>query len=312
MTFISVPSILAATKYNEFLIDHDATVQSQSRGIKNNYVSALADVLRAHQLENDLEIHLLHRHFLLQEGEAMIHTEIICPLVDIKDGGLPTFSVDIAKAMKCPKAANYHLHPIMWYCAGNNELIPYEYAIASESLSQQRAAVRISSEKLSAFAKEFSALVWEGGLQNLISLKDKSCLAGAEYVAPEFRALFRVPPSIVTLQPGSGVVETGWTINNCSTRSPLTEMNNAITPISLSTDTSPDIPFPEPTDGHVTKTKQTAGGTVATHHVTQRYGEYAFNALEIAPAYTERMWAAVELATIEDWYPIAPIATTVY
>ncbi|KAF8882362.1 hypothetical protein CPB84DRAFT_1750906 [Gymnopilus junonius] len=174
MTFISIPTILAATTYNEFLIDHDATVQLQSRGIKNNYVSTLADVLRTHQLENDLKIHLLHHHFLLQEVEVMIHTEIICPSVNIKDGGLPTFSVNIAKAMKCPKAANYHLHPIMWYCAGNNELIPYEYAIASESLSQQRVAMRISSEKLSAFAKEFSVLVWEGGLQNLILLKDTS------------------------------------------------------------------------------------------------------------------------------------------
>ncbi|TDL13186.1 hypothetical protein BD410DRAFT_847229 [Rickenella mellea] len=199
MPFISVPVILDATVYNGFLVDHDATAQSQIQGIKENHVFALARVLVAHHLENDLEIHLLHRHFILGDGEAMVHWEISCPNPDITNGNPPSVSIDVAKVMRCPEVAGEEFHPVMWFSADKDTLIPYEYAFTAKSSCQRRVVNRASTEKLSAFAKDFSAIVWQAGLENLISLKDKSCLAGAEYVAPDIRALFRVPFSIITI-----------------------------------------------------------------------------------------------------------------
>lgn len=34
------------------------------------------------------------------------------------------------------------------------------------------------------------------GLQDIVSLKDKSCMTGGEYVVPSKRIIFRVPSSI--------------------------------------------------------------------------------------------------------------------
>jgi hypothetical protein len=293
MTFVSEPAILTASAYNKFLIDHDAAAQSEIRELKKDHVTVLARILCAHHLENDLEIHLLHRHFSLNEGEAMVHWEITCPSVDSFDVKLPSLSIDIAKAMKCPGDAGDQLRPIMWYAADSGTLLPYEYAVSRERLYQRRGVSGVSMEKLSEFAKEFSAAVWVVGLENLVSLKDKSCSTGGEYVAPDIRSLFRIPFSAITLQPQSGVTETGWTLNN-TVPTITNQVAHHISP-------SPDIPFPQPTDGHVTQTKQTTGGTVATHHTTTRYGDYAFDPQEVSPVYTDRMWMAAEATQFGSW-----------
>lgn len=69
--------ILSARTYNEFLIDHDAAVQSVAANLKSNHVGKLVNILETHGLGNDLEVHLLHRHFELQEDEAIVHKEIV-------------------------------------------------------------------------------------------------------------------------------------------------------------------------------------------------------------------------------------------
>jgi len=267
MVFTSAIEVLPAVAYNNLPTDHEAKSQSEARDLKTAHVATLIGILRAHKLEGDLEIHLLHRHFQLQDGEAIIHKEIS---LGGKDPDIPGVKIDIAKVMKCPDHLTTFLAPVMWYSAEVEKLVPYEYAI---DLTPQpnRAASKVPTSKLDTFAKDFSAYVWGAGLQNLVSLKDKSCVAGFEYVAPEFQALFKVPNSIVNLQTNSGLIETGWTL-----------------------DSEGKDPFLQSSDTHVTKTRQTTGGTVATYHDVVQSGDHSFDPREISPAYTEQMWAAVE------------------
>ena len=88
--------------------------------------------------------------------------------------------------------------------------------------------------------------MWANGLQNLVSLKDKACHSGLEFIAYESRALFRIPSSVVKLKSDAGLIPTGWTMDGA-------HVNDRII---------------ETTDDHVTRTKQTTGGTVAVSHVT--------------------------------------------
>lgn len=83
----------------------------------------------------------------------------------------------------------------------------------------------------------------------------------------EPRAVFRVPSVHVHLLPGSHCLESGWV--------------------------SPDGKI-QPTDGHVTKTRKTAGGTVA--HISTLLRRLAMTLLILRKSrsnyYTEAMWAA--------------------
>ena len=133
----------------------------------------------------------------------------------------------------------------------------------------------ISPKTWDSLAQEFSAYVYSTGIEDIVSVKDKSCINGGEYVVPSMRVLFRVPTEVVNLQPGSGLLESGWKFDAAM---------------------EPDANLPECADGHVTKTRQTAGGTVAHYHVTMEDGMDAFKAKEVPPLYTNAMWAAAKLA----------------
>lgn len=109
-----------------------------------------------------------------------------------------------------------------------------------------------------------------------MSLKDKACVNGAEYVVPSTRALFRVPIQAVTLNPSDPYIETAWSVDHAS--GPRADPR----------------PMPECTDGHKTVTKATPGGRVAVKHITTRSGEYAIGADELDPVYTTQIWDAVE------------------
>lgn len=90
------------------------------------------------------------------------------------------------------------------------------------------------------------------GLQDIVSLKDKSCMSCGEYLVPSKRIIFRVPSSIINLQAGSGLMETEWNSTVPGLDGPLL--------------------LPECTDGHVTKMRETSGGTVAQSHITEEDG----------------------------------------
>lgn len=109
-------------------------------------------------------------------------------------------------------------------------------------------------------------------IADLVSLKDKSCVTGGEYVVPDMRVLFRVPNESINLQPGSDMLQSGWHFGAVET----------------------DPGLPECTDGHVTKTRQTSGGTFAHYHVTTEDGIDAFNGKEVASLYTDAMWSAAK------------------
>jgi hypothetical protein len=273
--------VLPARSYNKLLIDHDATSKANILDLKSKHVVTLASILRKHELHDNLEVHLLHRHFFLDDGEAMVHKDIIIDSKLGTTGVLDEVIIDVAKALKLSENSTTQLAPIMWYSTQSGDLVSYEYAISAAS-DPRRVVNSITSKKWSDFATDFAEYVWGAGLQDLISLKDKSCMAGLEYVAPDVRALFRVPPSIVTLQPKSGIIETGWTL----------EANDIIS-------------HPQMRDGHVTQTKQTTGGTVAVKHVVKKHGADAFDPKEISPTYTDQLWRAVESTVFDPRCPVA-------
>lgn len=273
MTHVAVDSLLPAEVYNRLLIDHDATEQSALLELKSQHVLALAKILVVHGVSDYVELHLLHRHFVLMEGEVMLHK----PLVISGSAADTSITVDIAKAVPCPNSLKPFLFPLMWMASSTGGLVAYEYG-AMQNGSEPRKIMDISQKSWDAFAQNFCAHVQATGLQDIVSLKDKSCMSGGEYVVPSKRVLFRVPSSIINLQPGSGLIETGWTVEH-----------NAVPGLD-----GPG-PLPECTDGHVTKTRKTSGGTVAHYHITEEDGPDVFNPMEVDPMYTDRMWQAVEL-----------------
>jgi len=278
MTHVTVDSILPAEVYNSLLIDHDATKQSALLKLKSQHVPALAKVLVVHRVSGYVELHLLHRHFVLQEGEVMLHKPLVIP----GSNGDSSTTVDIAKAVSCPSTPKPSLFPLMWMVSSTGGLIAYEYGALENGSSQRRKIMDISEETWNAFAQNFCAHVKATGLQDIISLKDKSCMSGGEYVVPSKRALFRVPSSIINLQASSG-----WTLEH----NVVPEENRP-------------SPLPECTDGHVTKTKQTTGGTVAVYHKTEEDGPDAFDPREVDPLYTNRMWDALKS---QDFFTTCPI-----
>jgi len=281
MTHITIDSVLPAKVYNRLLIDHDATEQAALLELKSQHAPVLAKILAAHGVSDYVELHLLHRHFILEEGEAMVHKPFVTP-----DSGDTSITVDIAKAVPCPSLAKPSLFPLMWMASSTGGLVAYEYGTPKDGSTQPREITDISQETWDAFARDFCAHVYAAGLQDIVSLKDKSCVIGGEYVIPHLRALFRIPHSVIHLQASSGLIETGWTVQ------PVPEADGS-------------FPLPEPTDGHVTKTRQTSGGTVAHYHVTTEDGPDAIDPAEVDPVYTDMMWNAVKSA---EFFNICPVA----
>lgn len=272
MTHVIIDSVLPAEVYNGILIDHDATEQAALLELKSRHIPSLAEILAVHGVSDYVELHLLHRHFALREGEAMIHKIFVTP-----ESGGRSITVDVAKAVPCPSSAKTSLFPLMWMVSSTSGLVAYEYGALGDGSPQPQKIGEISRETWNAFVQAFCGYVHGAGIQDLISLKDKSCVAGGEYVIPSLRALFRIPYSVINLQASSGLIETGWAVEHNDTP----EVNG---PFSL----------PECTDGHVTHTKHTSGGTVATWHETTEDGADAIDAKEVDPVYVEGMWNAVK------------------
>lgn len=279
MTHITVDSVLPAEVYNRLLIDHDASEQSTLLELKSQHVLSLAKILAVHGVSDYVELHLLHRHFVLQEGEVMLHKPLVIP--GSGSGTDINITVDIAKAVPCPNSPSKHsLFPLMWMASSSTGgLVAYEYG-ALQNRSERRKITDISQKSWDAFSQDFCAQVQATGLQGIVSLKDKSCMSGGEYVVPSKRVLFRVPSSIINLQAGSALIETGWTVEHST--------------IIPGLDALP-LPFPECTDGHITKTRQTTTGTIVNFHIIEEDGPDAFDPKEVDPMYTDRMWQAVKL-----------------
>lgn len=266
MSHVSVNSIFPADEYNRLIIDHDATERAELLDLKRNQLPGLFRILEAHGVSDLVEPHLLHRHFILQQGEAVVHQTLEIPAT--KDTA--SLRVDIAKAIKCPPSINASLVPLLWMVSANGGLTAYEYGLDGSRTSPKRSMAAISPETWDSFGREFSAYVHSAGIADLVSLKDRSCINGGEYVVPSMRVLFRVPARAVSLQPGSGMLESGWAPQGQNS------------------------PSPECTDGHVTRTRQTTAGTVAHYHAVEESGPDAFDPDEVPLVYTDAMWAAAK------------------
>ncbi|CAG9954309.1 unnamed protein product [Clonostachys rosea f. rosea IK726] len=264
-----VNSILPAKVYNSLIVDHEATERAELVELKQKHLPSLFKLLVTHGVDHLVEVHLLHRHFTLHEGEALVHRTLYIAGSE----GLPGIHVDVAKAVSCPQSIDPFLIPLLWMASSDGALIAYEYGLQDRESARKRIATDISSEKWISFAQNFSTYVHSAGIADIVSLKDKSCVTGGEYVVPGMRVLFRVPTEVINLQQGSGMLESGWG-------------NGAAA--------EPDAGFPECTDGHVTKTRQTSGGTVAHYHDTTEDGIDAFNEKEVPPLYTSAMWNAAK------------------
>jgi len=203
MTHFTVDSVLPANVYNRLLIDNDAVEQATLRELKSLYVPALAKILAAHEVSDYVELHLLHRHFILKDGEAMVHKPFVT-----SDSGDKSITVDIAKAVPCPSFAKPSLFPLMWMASSTGRLVAYEYGTLGNGSPQPRKIKNISQETWDAFAQDFCGYINVVGIEDIISLKDKSCVTGGEYVVPHLRVIFRIPYSIINLQAPSGLIET--------------------------------------------------------------------------------------------------------
>lgn len=286
MTHVTVDSVLPAEVYNRLLIDHEATEKSALLELKSQHVLVLAKLLAVHGVSDYVELHLLHRHFVLQEGEVMLHK----PLVISGSSANTNITVDIAKVVPCPDSPKRSLFPLMWMASSTGRLIAYEYG-ALEKRPERQKIREISQESWEAFGQNFCAHIQATGLQDIVSLKDKSCMSGGEYVVPSKRVLFRLPSSIINLQADSGLIETGWTVEHNTTIRTVPGLDDGRLPFPLPL----PLPLPECTDGHITKTKQTTTGTVVHFHITAEDGPDAFNPREVDPMYTNKMWQALEL-----------------
>ncbi|KAL6816184.1 hypothetical protein V8C40DRAFT_282131 [Trichoderma camerunense] len=267
MSNVDIDAILPAHVYNSLIIDHEATERAEFIGLKAKHLPHLFKILSDNGVSEFLEIHLLHRHFQLEEGEALIHKTLAIPGSE----NAPSICVDIAKPVSSAESMKSSLVPLLWMVSDSG-LIAYEYGV-EEGQESRSLGAKIPAKTWKAFSQEFSDYVCSSGIADLVSLKDKSCIKGGEYVSPNMRALFRIPEQGVNLQPGSHMLESGWQ------------------PIA---DGGADAIFPECTDGHVTKTRQTSGGTVAHYHTTDELGINAFNPQEVPLTYTNAMWTAVK------------------
>jgi len=150
---------------------------------------------------------------------------------------------------------------------------PYEFA-AQEGAPREIA--HLSTKVWNDFSHDFCHQLKAYGLEHLVSLKDKSCVNGAEYVVPSTRALFRVPMHVINLKPSDPYIDTGWTVDLAG--GPRADPR----------------PMPECTDGHEPSTRQISGSTVAKKHITTRRSVDAIGADEINPAHTTQIWDAVK------------------
>ncbi|KAM3485674.1 hypothetical protein MY8738_001204 [Beauveria namnaoensis] len=226
-----IDTIIPAKLYNSFLIDHDATQRAEVVGLKNSHVPRLIEILEKHKLCELLEPHLLHRHFDLQEGEILVHRDLHVE----GDSNHAPINIGIAKMMEVNDSIKNGLVPLLWMVSTECNLVAYEFGI-KETLNTVDTKIKaVSTNKWSSFIEEFTNYVQSNDLSDIVSLKNRGCLSGGEYVSPSQRALFRIPTAQIHLQPGSHNLESGWV--------------------------SPDGDL-QPSDGHVTRTRVTAGGTV--------------------------------------------------
>lgn len=126
MSHLSVDLPISAEAYNSIILDHNATEQAEAIHLKERYITSLAKLLDSFGLSKYIELHLLHRHFDLEEHEVIMHRNLSIPGVD----GRPDLTVDIAKAVPLPFLKST-LVPVLWKASRAGVLTSYEYT-ASE------------------------------------------------------------------------------------------------------------------------------------------------------------------------------------
>lgn len=260
-----INTIIPAELYNSFLIDHDASKRAAAVGLKENHIPRLYAMLEKHELSELLEPHLLHRHFDLHEGEILVHRDLHVA----GDSNHAPADIGVAMMMKVDESVKDGLVPLLWMVSTEGNLIAYEFGIKETPNAVDIRIKTIPAALWFAFIKEFASYVQSNNLSDIVSLKNRGCLNGGKYVSPSQRALFRIPNANINLQPGSHNLESGW-----------------IAPKG-------DL---QPSDGHVTKTRKTAGGTVAHKHVSEEIGPDAIDPAEVAQCYLDAMWATQKSA----------------
>ena len=134
MSHLSIDSIISADAYNRLIMDHEATERAALLELKRKYLPALSQILTTHRVADFVELHLLHRHFKLHEGEAMVHRTLEIP----GSNDLTSTCVDIAKAMNCAEPVKSSLVPLLWMASSGDNLIAYEYGLDGSLGSHKR------------------------------------------------------------------------------------------------------------------------------------------------------------------------------
>lgn len=172
MSHVVFNTIVSHITYNNFLLEHNATEQAELLKLMENYVVPLAGLLEKRNVSEYVDLHLLHKHFDLEDDEVIMHRELHIPTVDSRQD----LTVDIAKAV------SYHtvngtraLVPVSWMASPSGFLVPYEFA-AQEGTARKIA--QLPTKVWNDFSQEFCSQLKAWDLENLVSLKDKSCING--------------------------------------------------------------------------------------------------------------------------------------
>ena len=160
MAHITINTVLQAEIYNHLLIDYAATKQAARLQLKLFYVPALARILAIYGFSDYLELYLLHRHFILQKGEAIVHRNLVIPGPDKNT----SITVDVAKVIPCLNVDKRSLFPLMWMTSSTGGLVLYEYGALADGSSPHSKVKDIPQEKWEAFAQDFSVHVEALGL----------------------------------------------------------------------------------------------------------------------------------------------------
>ena len=123
MSHAIVNSALPAEAYNSLIIDHEAVGRSEHVQLKKAHLPFLFKLLITHGVADVVEPHLLHRHFVLQEGKALVRRTL-----EIRGSGtLSNICVDVAKPLPCSESTKACLVPLLWMAPSSSTLVAYEY-----------------------------------------------------------------------------------------------------------------------------------------------------------------------------------------
>ena len=127
MSHISVDNVVSSKAYSNPIIDHEATERAESLDQKCKLHSSLQQLLHSHGAADFVELHLLHKHFEIWDGEAIVQKPLSAPESD----DVAAVNIDIAKVRICKEPASSALTLLLWMTSLTGDgLVADEYGLS--------------------------------------------------------------------------------------------------------------------------------------------------------------------------------------